>query len=254
MKIAVCGVSIGEDYNKKQWVKNALENHRMYCEKHNYDYILRTKAKTDRISTWDKINLIQETMDDNKYDILFWMDTDSVFTNFDIKIESLIDNEHDFYFSSDTLLINAGHFIFKNTDWSKEQLKNIWNIYPADYGCSGDNAAMAVWLGGGNGNMSHEEQKKIYDSVDQGYYNKDIQRNIEAGFGIDYVYPPLRNKVKILPKKTINSYPRDWTNGDFILHVVNSPDKVRNNLIPSPNPAEIANSQNSIQNRFKLFN
>jgi len=241
MKVVVCAVSIGKAYNEKKWVKNALENHRMYCKTHNYDYVLRTKPKTDRIATWEKPNLILELMEDKNYDIIFWMDTDSVFTNFDTKIESLIDTKNDFYFSGDTNIINAGHFIFRNTEWSKKQLKHIYDIYPANYGMSGDNAAMSVWLGGGNGNMSHEDQKSIYESVDKGYRDKNEQKRIESGLAIDYVCPSIRDKVKLLPKKKINSYLHDWTDGDFILHVVNSNDKKRNAIIVSSNPTKIIN-------------
>tara|TARA_B110000483_G_scaffold1925_1_gene2169 strand:+ start:1527 stop:2261 length:735 start_codon:yes stop_codon:yes gene_type:complete len=239
MKIVVCGVSIGEDYNKKPWVKNALENHRVYCKKHDYTYVLRTIPKTDRVATWEKLDLILELMENTDNDVLFWMDTDSVFTNFKIKIESLLDSNNDFYFSGDTNIINAGHFIFKNTKWSKKQLRHIWDICPANYGMGLDNAAMSVWLGGGNGNMSHEEQKCIYESVDRGYLDKNEQSRIESGLASNYICTQLKDKVKLLPKNNLNSYPRDWVEGDFILHVVNSNDGVRNSLIVSPNPTQI---------------
>ena len=60
MKIVVCAISIGNEYNNKEWVKYALNNHKKYCTKHNYDYILRTKSKTNRIPTWEKIDIIKE--------------------------------------------------------------------------------------------------------------------------------------------------------------------------------------------------
>lgn len=236
MNIVVCGIAIGTEYNKKPWVKHAVENHKMYCKKHNYKYVLRTKSKTDRIPNWEKIHLLLELMNDPNNQFLFWMDTDSVFTNFDLKIEGLLNSKHHFYFSGDTNIINTGHFILKNSDWSKEQLKHIWDIYPADYGMGSDNAAMSVWLGGGNGKMSHEEQKITYKSVDKGYKNKNIQKKIESGEAKEYITPNLRDKVKLLPKKTINSYLHDWKDEDFILHVVSANDNVRNSIILSYNP------------------
>lgn len=54
MKIAICGVSIGDEYNKKDWVKFALQNHKDYSNRHSYTYILRKLPKTNRISTWEK--------------------------------------------------------------------------------------------------------------------------------------------------------------------------------------------------------
>ncbi len=236
MNIVVCGVSIGAEYNKKPWVKNAIKNHKMYCKKHKYKYVLRTKAKTNRIATWEKIHLILELMNDPNNHFIFWMDTDSVFTNFDVKIEGLLNSKNHFYFSGDTNIINAGHFIFKNSDWSKQQLKHIWDIYPASYGMSGDNAAMSVWLGGGNGKMTHEEQYMIYESVDKGYKDKNIQKKIESGEANEYIVTSLKEKVKLIPKRKMNSYLHDWKDEDFILHVVNANDNVRNSIILSYKP------------------
>ena len=170
------------------------------------------------------------------------MDTDSVFLNFNIKIEELIPENTDFIFSGDTNIINTGHFIFRNTEWSKLQLKNIYDIFPANYGMKYDNAAMAVWLGGGNGKMYHEEQNNIYDSVDKGYKNKNIQTKIEKGLASEYISKNLRNNVKIIHKKKINSYLRDYSEGDFILHMVNSNDYKRNLIFSSCKPNLIINN------------
>ena len=79
MKIAICGVSIGDEYNKKDWVKFALQNHKDYSNRHSYTYILRKLPKTNRISTWEKIDLIKKIILSNEYDYIFWMDTDSIF-------------------------------------------------------------------------------------------------------------------------------------------------------------------------------
>ena len=240
MKIAVCNVSIGKDYNEKKWVKNAIKNHKNYCKYNNYDYIIRNNPETNRSAHWEKIDLLIKVI--NKYDIVFWMDTDSVFLNFNIKIEELIPENTDFIFSGDTNIINTGHFIFRNTEWSKLQLKNIYDIFPANYGMKYDNAAMAVWLGGGNGKMSHEEQNNIYDSVDKGYKNKNIQTKIEKGLASEYISKNLRNNIKIIPKKKINSYLRDYSEGDFILHMVNSNDYKRNLIFSSCEPNLIINN------------
>jgi len=102
MKIAICGVSIGDKYNKKDWVKYALQNHKDYSNRHNYTYILRNLPKTNRESTWEKIDLIKQTIISNKYDYIFWMDTDSIFTNFTITIEDIINNDVRLYSKKST--------------------------------------------------------------------------------------------------------------------------------------------------------
>jgi hypothetical protein len=233
MKIAVCGISIGSEYNNKVWVKYALNNHKKYCAIHNYDYILRTNSKTNRAPTWEKIDIIKELILTNKYDYIFWMDTDSIFTNFSIKIENIISNagsNYNFIFSGDTNIINAGHFIFKSCEWSLKELDKIWTIFPANYGMSGDNAAFSCWLSGGNGSMTHEEQKKYYEMVDKGYTDTYEKYRIESGIAQDYICKELFKFCKLIPKKVINSYVADYQKGDFILHAVNSNDNNRNNL------------------------
>jgi hypothetical protein len=233
MRLAICGVSIGDEYNKKDWVKYALQNHKAYCNKHNYSYILRNLPKTNRIAIWEKIDLIKEVILSNKYDYIFWMDTDSIFTNFTIKIEDIINNtgeKYNFIFSGDTNIINSGHFIFKSCTWSLRELEKIWNIYPAKYGMSGDNAALSVWLAGGNGNMSHQQQKIYYELVDKGFTDISEKYRIENGTAQEYICQELNEYCKLIPKREINSYKDDFKKGDFIFHAVNSDDTYRNNI------------------------
>lgn len=232
MKIAICSVSIGEEYNKKCWVRFAKNNHLSYCAKHNYDYILRTAAKTNRSAQWEKLDLIYQTMLSNKYDYIFWTDTDSIFTNFNITLENIINKagqKYNFIFSGDTNIINTGHFIFKSCPWSLSELKKIWNIYPANYGMLADNAAFAVWLAGGNGSMSHDEQVKYYKSVDKGYMNPPVEEKIKNGQVQEYVCRELNKYCKLIPKRAINSYEVDFEKGDFIFHAPNRDDSYRNN-------------------------
>lgn len=233
MKIAICGVSIGDEYNKKDWVKFALQNHKDYSNRHSYTYILRKLPKTNRISTWEKIDLIKKIILSNEYDYIFWMDTDSIFTNFTIKIEDIINNtgeNYNFIFSGDTNIINAGHFIFKSSSWSLKELEKIWNIYPAKYGMSGDNAAFSVWLAGGHGNMSHQQQKIYYELVDKGFIDISEKNRIENGTAQEYICQELNKYCKLIPKRKINSYNCDFQKGDFIFHAVNSNDYTRNTI------------------------
>ena len=95
---------------------------------------------------------------------------------------------------------------------------------------SGDNAAFSVWLSGGNGSMTHEEQKKYYESVDKGYTNIYEKYRIESGAAQEYICKELFEYCKLISKKKINSYKDDYQKGDFILHAVNSNDNNRNNL------------------------
>ena len=66
---------------------------------------------------------------------------------------------------------------------------------------SGDNAALSVWLSGGNGNMTHNEQKKYYEKVDKGYIDLTEKKRIENGEAQDYICQELNEYCKLIPKE-----------------------------------------------------
>ncbi len=83
-----------------------------YCAKHGYDWeIIRLP---DHHWEYAKHEYLKEKM---KWGIdLFWyLDVDALITNQDIKIESFLDDEHEFYITHDGFELNGGSIIIKNT-------------------------------------------------------------------------------------------------------------------------------------------
>jgi hypothetical protein len=78
--------------------------------------------------------------------------------------------------------------------------------------------------------MTHEEQKKYYETADKGYIDAYEKYRIERGMAQEYICKELFGFCKLIPKKVINSYVADYQKGDFILHAVNLSDNNRNNL------------------------
>jgi len=116
---------------------------RKYADYHQYHFISHILPYMDMLSkihpklhcTWYKILMINEYLNDNnnKYDYILWIDADAIIIDFNIKIEYFIKRSlgRDILIAEDMnpcCLINAGVILIKNTDWSKECFKQVWNL------------------------------------------------------------------------------------------------------------------------------
>jgi hypothetical protein len=100
----------------KELAKITVEyNKRRYCRKHNYDLIIKKDNFILSHYGFEKIRLIIELLKTNKYDWLFWCGSDTLITNFNIKIEDLIDNNYHFIIANDVWDWNADSFLIRNS-------------------------------------------------------------------------------------------------------------------------------------------
>lgn len=123
-RIAIIGA---HDYKYDSIGKWAHLNKASYAQKHGYDFFLYSESlDPTRLGYWNKIIAIKNHLKD--YDWIFWLDSDALIINFDIKLENLIDEEFDFITTRDHFdldSINSGQFLIKNCDWSFNFL-NAW--------------------------------------------------------------------------------------------------------------------------------
>ena len=159
-----------------------------YCEKHNYKLVKRNEVylKENRPSSWAKIKAIQEEFKKTE-DWIFWIDCDAIITNYEINLNSFIDENFDAIFSTDGYY-TKGHFwpsgacfLIKKTDRTIELLDKIWN-----------------------------QPKVIIDHCwwEQMALVKTINENAH-----------LRSCYKILKYKEIFSQIENWNKNDFIMHI-----------------------------------
>ena len=100
-----------------------------YAKKQSYSIF----CKTDNFSTeymiyFEKIKFIIDTFNNNPtIDWLWWIDTDAMVTNYNIKLESIIDNDYDIIMSTDFNGLNCGSFLVKNTSKGKAWLEMIFS-------------------------------------------------------------------------------------------------------------------------------
>lgn len=103
------------------------ENKEKYAKKHGYDvFIYHKLLDNTRPAPWSKIIAIQKHLAD--YDWIYWSDADSLIMNTDIKLENLIDEKFDLVISKECYYgyLNTGSFLIKNSSWSHELLKRIY--------------------------------------------------------------------------------------------------------------------------------
>ena len=136
-----------------------MNNHRHYASIHNYSYIRRkipllsfdqvlmsVPPKESRGGNskmwvhWSKVPLIYWLlMEPYNFDWVLWLDSDAVFKNMSTRIEDILKqynipfernvaNIPDLIFSGDTNVINTGVLLFRNSDWSRNMLKETYKM------------------------------------------------------------------------------------------------------------------------------
>lgn len=129
MKIAVCSLTIGEEYKKV--VQNCTRALKMYCEKHSYPLITdETYTIHDRDYMWSKVPLLSRTL--SNYDYVIWIDGDMMIMNHNVKLENFIElylgNRETMMCVDSGGQINTGFWVLKNSEYCRDLLNIIENI------------------------------------------------------------------------------------------------------------------------------
>ena len=96
-----------------------------YCERHGYEITAKTDNWSD-IIYFDKIQYLLDILDYNpEVKWVWWLDCDALITNFNKKIEDVIDDDYHIIITTDVNGINNGSFFIKNSVESKEWLRMV---------------------------------------------------------------------------------------------------------------------------------
>ena len=131
MKIGMCTWYFGDEYKKKHEL--GIESKRIYCKKHNIDFILEDETAdyfdNTRSPEWYKLLQLKKYI--NNYDYLFWSDADVLIKNMDYSLYDYLNNIDDKYILiipyCPNYYINSGHFFIKNTPNSIDILNLFYN-------------------------------------------------------------------------------------------------------------------------------
>jgi len=104
------------DKNYEDFAKYSVPNKLRYANIHKYDLIVfNDSIDKTRPPQWSKIKAVQSVLSD--YDWVWWIDIDSMIMNFDIKLESIIDDQYEMIFTSNAhSYLSNGSSFYKNTD------------------------------------------------------------------------------------------------------------------------------------------
>lgn len=186
--IAVCTMVIGDEY--KKICQLGTLSKKLYCQKHSYDFYYDEDDEVwdkTRPFAWSKIKLIQRYLKhSNKYDFVIWIDADTYIMNNNIKLEERINqicSNSDITFARDFKLPNTGVMFIRNTQWSLDFFKEVYE--------QTEFIEHPNW-----------EQAAIINMYETNVLNSQQHINI----------------LPIYDQNLINSYWFNYNFGDFILH------------------------------------
>lgn len=205
-----------ENYNslaQLTWYQNKV----LYAKKHGYMSISKTSDffyTKDNSFGFEKTRVARDILVENSHIKWLWCTgTDSMVTNFNVKIEDRIDDNYDFLISTDVNGINSDSFLVKNSENGIEFLNHVLSNYDEYLNFwDTDQRAISTLLGfpptGSDDwkNIKIEDMNKKYwgvvDVVPQRYFNS-----------YDYkLYP----EYKDTRDKTGND--GNWQPGDWLVH------------------------------------
>ncbi len=175
-----------------------------YCDRWGYKHVVHVPEKLIHYYAVDRIKFLRDLLfeTENNFDFAWVLNGHAMIMNHTIDVAQFTDNEHDFFITRDVNALNAGSFLIRKSEWGKKWLDMIYKEAPY---------------------------------VGHGWYeNKTI---------IDHENDPLfKDKIKVLPHPSINSYSYDYYNwpdttpghfrkGDFVLHVPGKSTKHNGSLL-----------------------
>lgn len=198
-------VTIAQFYTKNvSYGKFSEEINKAYCLKQNYTYYVEKdddKIRNlieDRAFTWAKPKIILELLEKNETDYVLFLDIDAIVSDNNVRIEEFIDENYDIIVTEDYSghsVMNAGVLLIKNSEWSKQFLKDWWN-------CGEELKGSDVPELGG-------------DSSEIGFFKQRLWHD-QTCFTYLYKNKKLENKIKIISNRKLNW--RNFNEGNFIFH------------------------------------
>lgn len=196
-----------------------------YCKLHGYDFLCEEITEYHREIGWRKIDIFRDKLKSGYWDYIFYCETDCLITNFNKKIEDIIDDNYDITIAKNSISsgwtgINCGNILIKNSEWSKQFLDNL-------------ELKKEFW--------HHEwaEQQALIDEL-----NKDKS---------------LLNHIKFVSMREMGGfhhqwYPKDnWQVGDWIIHAAGCSNEHRYKLFNELNNRIIKEKNQIIDTNINIL-
>jgi len=206
----------------------------------------------ERYGGWAKVRLAQQQFEAHpQTQAIFWTDADSLFMNMDIPLSKF--DQANFVCTGDKNGLNTGHFLLRNTPWSKKFLQDVWSIYPAPNDANYEQSSFIALLGGADPANQTTWQPAFFKMGLPLVTQADAEKFQEA------MSSSMQAEVKIVDQKTMNSYPDSsagppeakYVKGDFILHPAGQSNKTA--IINSQAQVQTAESHSQFSELLKCI-
>lgn len=145
-----------------------------YCKIHGYTYIF-TNSYENKLKLpiyWKKIQLVKEILENNNFDYVLWLDSDTLIIDKSIPLEVILEEDKSIYMGKDMnseLNLNAGVFIIKNNRIGLSFLNECIELYINRDKCKDEFGNYSL-----NGKWSGEcyEQGIMNELIKNKYFNK----------------------------------------------------------------------------------
>ena len=201
------------DANYQALADVTIPNWKEYADKQEYDLKVYCGGYGDP-NWWRGFQKTKHLYDilftePNDIDYVLCLDLDILFTNMTTRIEYFIDAEHDFFIHRFFGEINAGSYIIRKCEWSKEWLKFICDLEPV--------YRNDCW---------YEQRAMMHHETDEQFKNRIKILPFPGINGLMYQFYP--------GNKWPTSTPGQFNRGDFILHLAGFNLQERLSMINSP--------------------
>jgi mannan polymerase II complex MNN10 subunit len=186
-----------KDLGEETW-----PNKEAYAKVHGYEAYCKTDNWTMKPIHFEKLVFMLDVMKQHPHlDWVWWMDNDSIITNYETRIEDIVDNDYHVIITVDHASLNAGSFVVRNTLQGRGWLEHLLSLY--------DHYKDNRW----------PEQQPMTDT----YISfEDIIKVLPQRVMNSYDY-----KVYGVPGIDLTWQSGQWEPGDFVLHWPALPNQTR---------------------------
>jgi len=179
-----------------------------YCEEKGYIYFCEkdndkiNSSLDTRAPTWYKPKLAEDVIAQFNPDYILFLDIDAIISDFNQNIEDFIDSNYNMIFAEDVghhSIMNAGVFLLKNNEWSRNFLKTWWDS-AENY--KGKDARDLL--------IMEENLEKV------GYFKQALWHDQTCLTMLYESDKDIENNIKVISNRSFNH--REYNEGNFIFH------------------------------------
>ena len=179
-----------------------------YCDEKGYTYFCEkdndkiNSSLDTRAPTWYKPKLAEDVIAQFNPDYILFLDIDAIISDFNQNIEDFIDSNYNMVFAEDVghhSIMNAGVFLLKNNEWSRNFLKTWWDS-AENY--KGKDARDLL--------IMEENLEKV------GYFKQALWHDQTCLTMLYESDKDIENNIKVISNRLFNH--REYNEGNFIFH------------------------------------